>query len=274
MISWFRFQSKYGLRAEGRARGLNLICLTVSRTRTCKPVENNYSRRMAKKASGAIGGASSTSPQSEKPAKKSGTRITRPSETRQKPSSLLDTRVVYCGDNLEQLAKLPDACVDLIYIDPPFNSNRNYEVFWGESKEKRAFEDRHENTKAWVKQYIPNSIQLVPTISKCKIFRDKHAAHRSIDKPLKGDDSHAQIIQAWGLSSVSGIGYSPKNGVSTIKTVEDLFDQNKLWCDHYVTFQMRGKGKEEFISFCLELEHPKILNEAFNLVEALVLKSP
>src|SRR5208283_889480 len=29
-----------------------------------------------------------------------------------KPSSLLDTRVIYCGDNLEQLAKLPDACVD------------------------------------------------------------------------------------------------------------------------------------------------------------------
>jgi DNA modification methylase len=44
-----------------------------------------------------------------------------------KPSSLLDTRVIYCGDNLEQLRKLPDACVDLIYIDPPFNSNRNYE---------------------------------------------------------------------------------------------------------------------------------------------------
>ena len=58
---------------------------------------------------------------------------------RQKPSALLDTRVVYCGDNLEQLAKLPDACVDLIYIDPPFNSNRNYEVFWGETKEKRSF---------------------------------------------------------------------------------------------------------------------------------------
>jgi len=58
-----------------------------------------------------------------------------------KPSALLDTRVIYCGDNLEQLAKLPDACVDLIYIDPPFNSNRNYEVFWGETKEKRTFED-------------------------------------------------------------------------------------------------------------------------------------
>jgi 16S rRNA G966 N2-methylase RsmD len=48
-----------------------------------------------------------------------------------RPSALIDTRVIYCGDNLEQLAKLPDQCVDLIYIDPPFNSNRNYEVFWG-----------------------------------------------------------------------------------------------------------------------------------------------
>jgi hypothetical protein len=47
-------------------------------------------------------------------------------------------RVIYCGDCLEQIRNLPDACVDLIYIsqirrggDPPFNSNRNYEVFWG-----------------------------------------------------------------------------------------------------------------------------------------------
>ena len=68
--------------------------------------------------------------------------------TMAKPSSLLDTRVIYCGDNLEQLKKLPDACIDLIYIDPPFNSNRNYEVFWGETKEKRSFDDWHESTQA------------------------------------------------------------------------------------------------------------------------------
>jgi len=66
-----------------------------------------------------------------------------------KPSALIDTRVIYCGDNLEQLKKLPENSVDLIYIDPPFNSNRNYEVFWGETKEKRAFEDRHASTQAY-----------------------------------------------------------------------------------------------------------------------------
>jgi len=38
-----------------------------------------------------------------------------------KSSTLIDTRVIYCGDNLEQLRKFSDACGDLIYIDPPFN---------------------------------------------------------------------------------------------------------------------------------------------------------
>ena len=69
---------------------------------------------------------------------------------KKKRSALLDTRVIYCGDNLEQLHKLPEGCVDLIYIDPPFNSNRIYEVFWGETKEKRAFEDRHASTQAYI----------------------------------------------------------------------------------------------------------------------------
>ena len=54
-----------------------------------------------------------------------------------RPSAFLDTRVVYCGDCLEQLRNLPDACVDLVYIDPPFNSNRNYEVLRGDLSEPR-----------------------------------------------------------------------------------------------------------------------------------------
>src|SRR5216110_738689 len=77
-----------------------------------------------------------------------------------KPSAFLDTRVIYCGDCLEQLEKLPPQCVDLIYIDPPFNSNRNYEVFWGETKEKRAFEDRHASTAAYIDYMRPRCVQL------------------------------------------------------------------------------------------------------------------
>jgi len=87
-----------------------------------------------------------------------------------RPSSLLDTRVVYCGDNLEQLAKLPDACVDLIYIDPPFNSNQDYEVFWGETKEKRAFADRHASTQAYIEYMRPRCVQLARVLKKTGSF--------------------------------------------------------------------------------------------------------
>ena len=80
-----------------------------------------------------------------------------------RPSALLDTRIIYCGDCLDQLAKLPDGCVDLIYIDPPFTSNRNYEVFWGDRSEPRAqasgfltpFEDRHASTQAYIEYMRP-----------------------------------------------------------------------------------------------------------------------
>lgn len=72
----------------------------------------------------------------------------------------MNTRVIYCGDNLEQLPKLPDGCVDLIYIDPPFNSNRNNEVFWGETREKRAFRDRHASTQAYIEYMRPRCVEL------------------------------------------------------------------------------------------------------------------
>ena len=45
------------------------------------------------------------------------------------------------GDNLEVLKSLPDNSIDLCYIDPPFFSNRNYAVIWGDKGEVRSFED-------------------------------------------------------------------------------------------------------------------------------------
>jgi DNA modification methylase len=97
-----------------------------------------------------------------------------------KPSAVVDTRVVYCGDNLIHLAKLPDACVDLIYIDPPFNSNRNYEVFWGETKERRSFDDRHSSTQAYIEFMRPRCVELARVLKKTGSFYyhcDWHASH-------------------------------------------------------------------------------------------------
>lgn len=60
---------------------------------------------------------------------------------------MLKNRTLFFGDNLEILReKIPDESFDLIYLDPPFNSNRNYNVIFKEgpqdsSAQVQAFED-------------------------------------------------------------------------------------------------------------------------------------
>lgn len=43
---------------------------------------------------------------------------------------------LYYGDNLQVLAKLPPNLVDLIYLDPPFNSARNYNVIFSRDRSR------------------------------------------------------------------------------------------------------------------------------------------
>ncbi len=46
---------------------------------------------------------------------------------------------LFYGDNLRVLREyFPDECVDLIYLDPPFNSNRSYNVLFKDEKGKSA----------------------------------------------------------------------------------------------------------------------------------------
>jgi DNA modification methylase len=94
--------------------------------------------------------------------------------------ALIDTQVIFCGDNLDQLSKLPDACVDLVYIDPPFNSNRNYEVFWYEKREMRSFDDRHASTQAYIDFMRPRCVELARVLKPTGTFYyhcDWHACH-------------------------------------------------------------------------------------------------
>ncbi len=48
---------------------------------------------------------------------------------------------IWTGDNLAVLRGMNDACVDLIYLDPPFNSNRTYEAPIGSKAAGAAFKD-------------------------------------------------------------------------------------------------------------------------------------
>lgn len=92
----------------------------------------------------------------------------------------LKDHTIYCGDNLKMLNEIPDESVDLIYLDPPFNSNRNYEVFWGDAAEKRAFNDRFGDAKAYIDYMKPRVAELYRVLKKTGSFYyhcDWHASH-------------------------------------------------------------------------------------------------
>ena len=48
---------------------------------------------------------------------------------------------VWTGDNLLVMRGMNSNCVDLIYADPPFNSNRNYEAPIGSEAAGASFKD-------------------------------------------------------------------------------------------------------------------------------------
>jgi DNA modification methylase len=72
----------------------------------------------------------------------------------------ISTNTLFYGDNLDILREyVPDESVDLIYLDPPFNSNRNYNgLFKDESgvdseAQIEAFEDTWYWTPAPIGSY-------------------------------------------------------------------------------------------------------------------------
>lgn len=93
----------------------------------------------------------------------------------------LQTNVIYCGDNLEVLPKyIPDESVDLVYIDPPFNSSRNYEVLWGEAQERRAFQDRFGDVTTymdWMRPRIREIHRVLKPTGSFWYHCDGHSSH-------------------------------------------------------------------------------------------------
>ena len=91
----------------------------------------------------------------------------------------METNIIYCGDCLKKLEQIPSGSIDLIYIDPPFSSNRNYVAFWQE-QEKRHFEDRFENISVYLDYMYPRTKELYRVLKATGSFYyhcDWHASH-------------------------------------------------------------------------------------------------
>jgi DNA modification methylase len=83
------------------------------------------------------------------------------------------------GDNMEIMKKMDAESIDLIYLDPPFFSNRNYEVIWGDKGEVRSFEDRWsggvEHYIGWLKERVEEMYRLLKPTGSIYLHCDWHA---------------------------------------------------------------------------------------------------
>ena len=83
------------------------------------------------------------------------------------------------GDNLEILKTIDSESINLIYLDPPFFSNRNYEVIWGDAGEVRSFQDRWsggiDHYISWLKERVEQMHRILSPTGSIFLHCDWHA---------------------------------------------------------------------------------------------------
>lgn len=88
---------------------------------------------------------------------------------------------LYLGDNLYVLRGLPSESIDLIYIDPPFFSNRTYTQIWGDDNEVRSFGDIFQDGMfsylAWLNARLWEMKRVLKSTGSIYVHCDWHASH-------------------------------------------------------------------------------------------------
>jgi hypothetical protein len=144
------------------------------------------------------------------------------------------------GDNLDVLKTLPDGYVDLIYLDPPFFSNRNYEVIWGDSGEIRSFQDRWaggiDHYIAWLKERVAEMHRVLKEAGSIFLHCDWHAnAYIRVlilDKIFGEENFRNEIIRIINMASNKGdIVLDPFMGGGTTIAVADKLNRKWLGID-------------------------------------------
>ncbi len=146
-------------------------------------------------------------------------------------------RRLYYGDNLPILREMADASVDLVYLDPPFNSNRAYNIIYPDDLGQiTAFED----TWAWT----PNCDKLLNQLVS--------QASKQASKPSQGQ---VEILRALvdGMGKVQMSAYLVNMAARLVELHRILKPTGSLYlhCDptasHYLKIVLDGIfGRENF----------------------------
>jgi DNA modification methylase len=131
---------------------------------------------------------------------------------------------LFWGDNLHVMRQLPSESIDLIYIDPPFFSGRQYNVIFGDQNELRSFSDIWEGGMpgylVWLNARLYEMKRLLKKTGSIYVHCDWHASHYikvEMDKIFGHKNSLDELI--WSYGSTSGGRVSGKKFVKGHDTI-------------------------------------------------------
>jgi len=113
----------------------------------------------------------------------------------------LEPNRLFWGDNLHVMRQLPSESIDLIYIDPPFFSGRQYNVIFGDQNELRSFSDIWEDGMPgyliWLNARLYEMKRLLKRTGSIYVHLDWHSSHYTkveLDKIFGHDAFQNEII--------------------------------------------------------------------------------
>lgn len=116
------------------------------------------------------------------------------------PVTNFENKLIW-GDNLAVMRSLPDASIDLIYIDPPFFSGRNYNCIFGDDDEARTFKDIWDGGLSaylpWLNARLWEMKKLLKPTGSLFVHLDWHACHYvkcELDKIFGYDNFRNEIV--------------------------------------------------------------------------------
>lgn len=152
----------------------------------------------------------------------------------------METNTIYEGDNLEILNKFSNESVDLIYADPPFFTNKGFEIIWKDKAEIMAFEDRWkggvEHYVAWMEPRLRECHRILKKTGSMYLHCDTHAvAHLRIlmDKIFGDSNFRNEIIwKRTNSPKAQTKGFGSQHDIILFYTKTNEFNFNKSFREH------------------------------------------
>lgn len=155
----------------------------------------------------------------------------------------LEPNRLFWGDNLHVMRQLPSESIDLIYIDPPFFSGRQYNVIFGDQNELRSFSDIWEGGMpgylVWLNARLYEMKRLLKKTGSIYVHCDWHASHYikvEMDKIFGHANCISEIIWAYGSASGGrAMGQKPVKSHETILCYAGFYGRhtyNRLYTEY------------------------------------------